>query len=125
MLHPKTSPLSPHLQIYRLPITALVSIGHRICGIISLFGALLLVALLCLAAMGEGGYALAHSQITAWYGIAISTLLFFALYMHLCSGVRHLLYDLGLGMELSSSIKTAWLVPLAACILTIITIFFA
>ena len=61
-------PISPHLQIYRLPLTALVSIAHRITGVILAFGCLLLVWLLTAAAESAQSYQPLYNHLDSWYG---------------------------------------------------------
>ena len=121
MVNQRSSPVSPHLQIYRLPLTALISISHRVCGVVLSFGAVLLVLLLAAAASKTDCYQAIHTHLSTWYGKLFLISFSFALYFHLCNGVRHLFWDIGLGFELATADLTAKLVIVGAIILTVIT----
>ena len=103
----KARPLSPHLQIYRLPLTALLSVTHRLTGLALSFGAVLLIAILFATVAGPEAYAVAHALAASWPGIIVLVLFTFALYFHLCNGVRHLFWDAGFGFELSTAHASA------------------
>ncbi len=114
-------PTSPHLQIYRLPLTALLSITHRITGVILAFGCLLLVWILATAAEGEAAYQTLVPHLDSWYGQIFLLGFVFSLYLHFCNGVRHLFWDVGYGFELETVDLTAKLAIALAIILTIAT----
>ncbi|MCP4983596.1 MAG: succinate dehydrogenase, cytochrome b556 subunit [Gammaproteobacteria bacterium] len=114
-------PTSPHLQIYRLPLTALLSITHRITGVILAFGCLLLVWILATAAEGEAAYQTLVPHLDSWYGQIFLLGFVFSLYLHFCNGVRHLFWDTGYGFELETVDLTAKLAIALAIILTIAT----
>ena len=85
-----TRPLSPHLQIYKLPLTALLSISHRITGVINSVGALFLVLVLARAAGGEESFGFASALLSSWFGYLVLFGFTLALYFHFCNGIRHL-----------------------------------
>lgn len=114
-------PLSPHLQIYRLPLTALISIAHRASGVVLGFGAMVLVWVLAAAANSPETYAIAHQHLGAWYGQIFLFGLVFSLYLHFCNGIRHLFWDVGLGFELETVDITAKLVIFVTLALTVAT----
>lgn len=114
-------PLSPHLQVYRLPLTVVLSITHRITGAALAIGTLLLVYVLGSAAAGPEAYAAAHSVVASWFGQALLFLWTFALYFHLCNGIRHLVWDAGYGFELDVVDKTALAALIVSSVLTVIT----
>ena len=114
-------PTSPHLQIYRLPFTALLSIAHRITGVILACGCVLLVWLLAAAAESAKSYQLLFTHLDSWYGQIFLLGFVFSLYLHFCNGVRHLFWDVGYGFELETVDLTAKLVIAVAAILTIAT----
>ena len=116
-------PVSPHLQIYRLPLTALLSITHRITGVILSFGILVLVWVLIAAAHSAEYYALVTSHLQAWYGQVFLFGLLFALYLHFCNGIRHLFWDAGYGFELETAELTAKAAIVLAVVLTLATWF--
>src|SRR5215469_11438296 len=92
-------PLSPHLQVYRWPITMAMSIAHRVTGGALYVGSLLLIWLLVAAATGPHAYEIA----SAVFGSIIGRLVLFgytlALFHHMFGGLRHFLWDTGAGME--------------------------
>jgi succinate dehydrogenase / fumarate reductase cytochrome b subunit len=118
-------PLSPHLQIYRLPLTALISITHRATGCVLAIAAVLFVLLLAVAANGPESYQIVQLHLSTWYGKLFLVGFSFALYIHLCNGVRHLFWDIGWGFELKTTDLTNKLVIVGAIVLTAITWFFA
>ncbi|MEX1080391.1 MAG: succinate dehydrogenase, cytochrome b556 subunit [Halofilum sp. (in: g-proteobacteria)] len=114
-------PLSPHLQIYRLPLNALLSITHRITGLVLVLGSVWVVALLVAAAGGQQAYQALHGAMTSWLGQGILFALTLALYTHLCTGIRHLFWDAGLGFELATTRRTSRGVIVGALALTVLT----
>lgn len=111
-------PLSPHLQIYRPQWTSVLSILHRITGVALSVGTVLMVVWLGALAQGPAAFdsvraAFAHPLIVvcliAW------TL---ALFYHLLNGIRHLLWDAGMLMELKPARISGWVVAIAAAALT-------
>jgi succinate dehydrogenase / fumarate reductase cytochrome b subunit len=81
------------LQIYRLPMLALMSISHRITGVILSIGALLIPAVLIALLMGPEAYACIHGALSAWYGQVFLFLLSASLVYHTLAGIRHLIWD--------------------------------
>ena len=121
MISGSKHPTSPHLQIYRLPLTAILSITHRITGVILAAGCVILVWLLALAANGTESYQLLHGHLASWYGQLFLFGLIFSLYLHFCNGIRHLFWDVGIGFELETVDFTAKLAIVVAIVLTIAT----
>ena len=114
-------PLSPHLQIYRLPLNALLSITHRITGLLLVVGAVWVVVLLVAAAAGSQSYQSLYPAMTSWIGQVVLFGMTLALYTHLCTGVRHLFWDIGLGFDLPTTRRTARAVIAGAIGLTVLT----
>ncbi len=114
-------PVSPHLQIYKLPLTALLSISHRITGIINCLGALLLVVVLASAAGGEGAFATTGALLRSWFGTLVLFGFSLCLYYHFCNGIRHLFWDVGMGFDLAAANKSAKITLIAAGVLTLLT----
>ena len=114
-------PTSPHLQIYRLPLTALLSITHRITGVLLAFGCVLLIGILAAAADGAASYEAIVPHLQSWYGQLLLIGLVFSLYLHFCNGVRHLIWDAGYGFELDTVDLTAKLAIALAIALTAAT----
>lgn len=114
-------PTSPHLQIYRLPLTALLSITHRITGVILALGSVVLVWILAAAADSVEYYQAMIPHLQSWYGQLFLVGFVFSLYLHFCNGVRHLFWDVGYGFELETTDLTAKLAIALAVILTVAT----
>lgn len=114
-------PTSPHLQIYRLPLTALLSITHRATGVLLAIGAVLLISILAAAAGGAETYAPFQSFMQSWFGQLVLFAITFSLYFHFCNGIRHLFWDIGMGFELETSDMTAKLAIAVAVVLTVAT----
>jgi len=113
-------PLSPHLQIYRWQITMVLSILHRMTGVALALGTLLLVWWLLAAAAGPEAYATVQGAIGSWLGRLLLFGWSFALFYHLCNGIRHLAWDAGLGFEIKTMTSTGWIVVCASVALTVL-----
>jgi succinate dehydrogenase / fumarate reductase cytochrome b subunit len=114
-------PLSPHLQVYRLPLVALLSITHRVTGVALVGGAVLLALWLGSAAYG----AAAFEQFSRLLGSPLGLLVLFgftvAFYYHLCNGIRHLFWDVGRGYALVDANRSGRLMVAATIALTVVT----
>ncbi|MBN8520944.1 MAG: succinate dehydrogenase, cytochrome b556 subunit [Alphaproteobacteria bacterium] len=114
-------PLSPHLQIYNLPLSARLSITHRITGVILAAGTLLITALLIAAAMGEVWY----NYVMDLFMTDIGRIIMFgwsaALYYHLLSGIRHMLMDTGRLISHTGAMVSGWVIILGSIGLTAAT----
>ncbi len=113
-------PLSPHLQVYRLPFTALTSISHRISGVLLSGGALILVYWVVAAAAGRQSHATASAILGS---LPVQVLLFvwtFVLFYHLCNGIRHLFWDAGYGFDLETAQRSGQAVIGGAAALTLV-----
>jgi succinate dehydrogenase / fumarate reductase cytochrome b subunit len=115
---PAARPLSPHLQVYRLPLAALTSIFHRITGIGLSLGMLLLVWWVASAAYGPDAYAAATGLIGSPIGYLLILGFSVALFFHLCNGIRHLFWDAGMNFEIAETKRTNVIVILATLALT-------
>ena len=118
-------PLSPHLQVYRLPLTALMSITHRFTGIVLAVGSLLATAFLLAAASGEEAYNLVVGLAASVPGQILLFLWSAALYYHMCNGVRHLIFDTGRLISKKGAATSNVIVLMAAAALTLSTWFCA
>ncbi len=112
-------PLSPHLQIYRPQLTAVLSILHRLTGVALAPGTLLLVYWLAAAATGPEAFATAQALVASIVGRLLLLGWTFALFYHLCNGIRHLVWDAGYGLELPDLYRSGWLVVFASGALTV------
>lgn len=115
---PKERPLSPHLQVYRLPMTAKMSISHRITGVLLTVGLVLLSIWVIAAGMGEETYNQAMALIDTPYTKYIFVLWAFVLFYHMGNGFRHVLWDIGIGLNEKASCRSGSLVLVFAAIMT-------
>ncbi|MGF1629241.1 MAG: succinate dehydrogenase, cytochrome b556 subunit [Kiloniellaceae bacterium] len=113
-------PLSPHLQVYRPQITSILSILHRLTGVALAVGTLLLTYWLVAAASGPEAFADAQGLIGSILGRLLLFGWSFALFYHLCNGIRHLAWDAGYGFEIDTATRTGWIVVAASTVLTLL-----
>jgi succinate dehydrogenase / fumarate reductase cytochrome b subunit len=113
-------PLSPHLQIYKPQISSVLSILHRITGIVLSVGTLLFAWWVIAAAIGPDAFGTVQSVIGAWYGRLLLFGWTLALFYHLCNGIRHLGWDVGFGFDLPTMAATGWTVVVASVVLSLI-----
>ena len=95
-------PLSPHLQVYKPQLTSVLSITHRATGVFLSLGSLLLSCWLVGLASSESVFASLNAHINAWYGQLALAAFVFSLFYHLSNGIRHLFWDAGLGLDIST-----------------------
>ena len=114
-------PLSPHLQIYRLPLTVVLSVLHRMTGILLSLGLAVLVIWLVALATDAQAYQWLHACFATWVGQILLIGWTAALYFHLCNGIRHLVWDIGLGFDLVSVDRSAVLAIVVTILLTTLT----
>ena len=114
------NPLSPHLQIYRWHISSLLSITHRISGIINLLGLILIFFWLIVLSLGESNYQLFLLIINSFIGKFILIGFTWSMCFHILSGIRHLAWDLGYGYEIKTANVSGIIVIIFSLILTII-----
>ena len=93
-------PLSPHLQVYRLPLPAIMSIMHRISGAVLATGSVLLALWLVMLAAGADWFAVAAAVLAHPLGKLVLFGYSLALVYHGLNGVRHMMWDLCLGLEI-------------------------
>lgn len=112
-------PLSPNIQIYRPQLTSVLSILNRITGIILSGCAVVLVVWLVAAAWGPHAYAPVQAAIASWVGRIVLFGATLAFFLHLCGGIRHLVWDTVHGFELRSIYISGWSVVAASVVLTV------
>lgn len=111
-------PLSPHLQVYRWQITMVMSILHRVSGIVLTLGAFGLAWwLLAMAAGGEQA-AFAAACLGSPFGRVALFGFSLALVYHLLNGIRHLLWDIGWGYEIPELYKSGYIVAALTVVFT-------
>ena len=114
------NPLSPHLQIYRWHISSLLSITHRISGVINLLALILIFFWLIFLSLGENNYQSFLLIIYSFIGKFILIGFTWSMSFHLLSGIRHLVWDLGYGFEIRTANITGVIVIISSLALTII-----
>lgn len=114
-------PLSPHLQIYRPQLTSVMSISHRATGILLALGLIVLTYWLLAAAAGPGAFDTAQAVLGSWIGRVLLFFWSFAVFYHLCNGMRHLVWDTGHALDLDPVYTGGYLAVVAAILLTLIT----
>ena len=114
------TPLSPHIQIYRWHISSLVSICHRITGIINI----IVITLICLWAslllLGESNYEMTNLFLNSLAGKFIILGITWSFSFQILSEIRHLVMDFGYGFELNTTKITGLIVILGSIILTVV-----
>ncbi len=113
-------PLSPHLGIYKWQLTMASSILHRATGVGLGVGMLVLAWWLIAAASGADYYEMVSGWLTSILGRIILLAFTWSLFFHLCNGVRHLFWDVGMGYGVVTATRSAWIVLAASVILTLV-----
>lgn len=113
-------PLSPHLQIYRWPLSMLTSILNRVTGVGLVVGTLVLVYWLIAAAAGPESFATAQALLGSWIGRLLLFGWSWALFFHLCNGIRHMAWDAGWGFAIPTIDATGWIVMVASVLMTLV-----
>tara|TARA_X000000368_G_scaffold374657_1_gene326460 strand:+ start:384 stop:767 length:384 start_codon:yes stop_codon:yes gene_type:complete len=114
------SPLSPHIQIYKWHISSLVSICHRITGIINIIVITLICLWTSLLLFGESNYEIINSFLNSFIGKFIILAITWSFSFQVLSEIRHLIMDLGYGFELKTTKVTGLIVIFGSIFLTII-----
>ena len=114
------NPLSPHIQIYNWHISSLISISHRITGIINIIIVTLICFWVALLLLGNTNYELIQKFFETYIGkfVIVGTVWSFS--FQILSEIRHIFWDLGLGFELKTSHITGLLVIFGSLVLTIL-----
>ena len=114
------SPLSPHIQIYRWHISSLVSISHRITGIINIIAITLICLWASLLILGENNYEMIKLFLNSLAGKFIILGITWSFSFQILSEIRHLVMDFGYGFELNTTKITGLIVILGSIILTVV-----
>ena len=117
------NPLSPHIQIYRWHISSLVSISHRITGIINISAITVICFWIFSLLLGESSYDLTKLFLQSIFGKFIIICLTWSFSFQILSEIRHLIMDLGYGFELKTSNVSGLLVIFGSILLTILFYF--
>ena len=119
------NPLSPHLQIYRWQISSLLSITHRISGLINLLALIFILFWLLVLSFGENNYELFLIAINSFFGKFILIGFTWSMTFHLLGGIRHLIWDFGYGFEIKTANISGVIVVIFSLVLTILFWLFA
>jgi len=114
------NPLSPHIQIYRWHISSLVSISHRITGIINIVAITLICIWTASLILGDANYDFINLFLTSIFGKFIVIGLAWSFSFQILSEIRHLLMDMGYGFELQTTRITGLGVIFGSILLTIL-----
>ena len=112
--------LSPHIQIYRWHISSLISITHRITGIINILAITIVCFWIASLLLGEESYESTQLFLQSFFGKFIILSLTWSFCFQLLSEIRHLIMDLGFGFELNATKITGLIVIVGSFILTVL-----
>ena len=114
------NPLSPHLLIYRWHISSLVSISHRVTGIINFISVIFICVWASLLILGESNYILINHMLDSIFGKFIILGFTWSFSFQILSEIRHLIMDMGYGFEIKTTRISGLLVIFGSILLTII-----
>ena len=117
-------PVSPHLQVYKLPLTGVISILHRMTGVLLSVGLILIVYVLYAVAGGSNTYTAMQDFMRPILIPVIYWGFIYALFFHLCHGVRHIIWDAGKSFERDTLNRYAMIELGSSFVLTVITFLF-
>ncbi len=124
MVKKNSRPISPHLQVYRLPLTGIISITHRITGVMLSAGLVFFVCLLYTINSGPESLITLQSLMQHWLAKLIYWGFIYALFFHLCHGVRHLIWDTGRSFDRETLNRYALFELAVSMLLTLLVFFF-
>ena len=113
-------PLSPHIQIYKWHISSLVSISHRITGIINIIAITFICLLASLLVFGQNSYEMINVFLISTIGKFFILGITWSFCFQVLSEIRHLIMDLGYGFELKTTKITGLIVIFGSVLLTVI-----
>ena len=116
-------PLSPHLQIYKPQLTSILSISHRITGLILSGFSIIIPITLYFIISGENIFNDFKLILSHYFFKLFFIFIIFVLSYHFTNGIRHLLWDLGLGLEIKESYLSGYIVIILSLLFTVISIF--
>ena len=114
------NPLSPHIQIYNWHISSLVSISHRITGVINILALTLICFWVWMLLLGNESYQVVFNFLNSFFGKLLIISFVWSYSFQILSEIRHWFWDLGYGFELKTSRITGILVILGSIIITIV-----
>ncbi len=114
------NPLSPHLQIYKWQISSLLSITHRIVGVINFFAIVLICIWAIMLVFGENSYSILNTILDSVFGKFLTISLCWTFSFHILNELRHLIWDAGYGFDLKISKITGIIAFIGSFVLTIL-----
>ena len=112
-------PLSPHIQIYKWHISSLVSISHRITGIINIIAITFICLLASILILGETNYKFFYFFLSSIIGKFLILGLTWSFSFQILSEIRHAIMDFGYGFEIKTTKITGLIVIFGSIVLTI------
>ena len=116
----KNNPLSPHLQIYKWQISSLLSITHRIVGVINILAIIIICFLSLSLLLGTESYQMINNFFKSFFGKFVIISLCWTFSFHILNELRHLIWDLGYGFDLKVAKITGVIALAGSFILTIL-----
>jgi succinate dehydrogenase / fumarate reductase, cytochrome b subunit len=116
----KNNPLTPHLQIYRWQISSLLSIAHRIVGVINIIAISLICIWVISLSISESSHELMNFFMKSFFGKFFALGLSWTFSFHILNEIRHLSWDLGFGFDLKVSTITGYLSIIGSFVFAII-----
>ena len=120
----KEDPLSPHIQIYSWNISSLISISHRIVGVINIQILILVCLWIALLSLGEVNYEYIKFFLQSFFGKFFIVCIVWSFIFQILSEIRHLFWDFGYGFELKTSKISGLIVVFGSLILTVLIYLF-
>ena len=114
------NPLSPHIQIYSWNISSLISISHRITGVLNILALTLICFWIASMLLGSASYELIYSILNSFFGKFLVIGITWSFSFQILSEIRHLFWDIGYGFELTTSKISGLIVIFGSFIITIL-----
>ena len=118
------NPLSPHIQIYSWNISSLISISHRVVGVLNIQILILVCLWITLLLLGEANYEYIKFFLQSFFGKFLIVGIIWSFTFQILSEIRHLFWDFGYGFELKTSKISGLVVIFGSLVLTILIYLF-
>ena len=114
------NPLSPHIQIYSWNISSLISISHRITGVLNILALTLICFWIASMLLGSTSYEFIYNLFNSFFGKFLVIGITWSFSFQILSEIRHLFWDIGYGFELTTSKISGLIVIFGSFIITIL-----